>query len=221
MPMKPHKGETQAEFMARCVPDMIGTGPNKRPQDQAVAACINIWNEAKKVLDVPEPEPDESYEDFMARCTDEIDDEEACQISWDNSGEMENGAKMEHKVTARAAPGEDNLEFILSDETKDRMGDVIMSNGWTLDDFKKNPICLFNHDRDFPIGKWKSVKVKDKQLRGSLELAPEGTSARIDEIRKLIEFGVLRAVSVGFRSLKREPLDKTEGHEFDGIRFLQ
>jgi len=43
MPISPHKDETQSEFMSRCVPEMIGSGPDKRPQDQAVAACSDIW----------------------------------------------------------------------------------------------------------------------------------------------------------------------------------
>jgi len=47
MPMKPHKNEDQASFMGRCVPDMIGTGPNKRPQEQAVAICLGIWRQER------------------------------------------------------------------------------------------------------------------------------------------------------------------------------
>lgn len=39
----PKKGETQSEFMHRCVPQEIGTGENKRPQDQAVAICLDMW----------------------------------------------------------------------------------------------------------------------------------------------------------------------------------
>ena len=31
-----------------------------------------------------EPDDDESYEDFMDRCSDEIDDEDVCQIIWDD-----------------------------------------------------------------------------------------------------------------------------------------
>ena len=45
MPMTPGKDETQSEFMARCVPDMKGDG--KRPQEQAVAACLEMWRAEK------------------------------------------------------------------------------------------------------------------------------------------------------------------------------
>jgi hypothetical protein len=50
-----------------------------------------------------------------------------------------------HKVTVAKAAGGDALEFVLSDKTKDRYGDVIDPKGWVLANFKKNPIALFNH----------------------------------------------------------------------------
>ena len=31
-----------------------------------------------------EPEPDESYDDFMDRCVDETGDEEACDMAWED-----------------------------------------------------------------------------------------------------------------------------------------
>ena len=103
---------------------------------------------------------------------------------------------------------------MLSDETPDRMDDVILSDGWQLDNFKKNPIALFGHRSDFPIGKWKDLRVVDKQLRGQLELAPKGTSDRIDEIRKLVEADILRAVSVGFRPLESRPREESDWGSF-------
>jgi HK97 family phage prohead protease/HK97 family phage major capsid protein len=145
-----------------------------------------------------EPDDEESYSDFMDRCSDEIGDEDACQIIWDNRAE--DGVRF--KTHAEKVSGQ---EFVLSDETPDRMDDVIMSDGWDLANFNKNPIALFGHQSSFPIGKWKNVRVVDKQLRGFLELAPEGTSARIDEIRRLVDADILRAVSVGFRPKESKP----------------
>ncbi|UPK03113.1 phage major capsid protein [Bradyrhizobium sp. 170] len=97
------------------------------------------------------------------------------------------------------------------------MDDIIMSDGWQLSNFKKNPIALFGHKSDFPIGRWKNLRVEDKQLLGELELAPEGTSDRIDEIRRLVEADILRAVSVGFRPLESKPRKETDY----GVFFTQ
>ena len=111
-------------------------------------------------------------------------------------------AELIHKTTESKTGGGD---FILSDATPDHYDDVIEPDGWDLNNFNKNPIALFNHNSDFPIGRWTNLRVERGALRGRLVMAPEGTSARIDEIRKLIDAGILRAVSVGFRSIESQP----------------
>ena len=155
-----------------------------------------------------EPDDDESYEDFMDRCQDETGDEDVCQMIWDDSDNSDQSRGLRFKTHAGNVNG---FDFVLSDETPDRMDDVIMSDGWDLANFKRNPIALFGHQSSFPIGKWNNVRVVDKQLRGDLELAPKGTSDRIDEIRALIDAGILKAVSVGFRPKESRPRQESMG----------
>jgi len=121
------------------------------------------------------------------------------------------------KATARAA-GANPLEYVMSDATIDRYGDVIEPDGWNLKNFRNNPVALFGHDSRFPIGFWKNVRVADGALRGELELLPEGRSERVDEIRAFVESGILRAVSVGFQPLSSEPLD---GSKSGGRRYTK
>ena len=119
---------------------------------------------------------------------------------------------MFHKTHAQAAEG---MEFVLSDATPDRFGDVVEVDGWITEHFAKNPIALFNHDKSFPIGKWQNIRLnKGADLRADLQLAPKGTSPRIDEIRKLIEADILRATSVGFVPLEHEEIKGTWGTRF-------
>lgn len=130
--------------------------------------------------------------------------------------------KVVRKVTAKQSKAKDGvLEFVLSDATKDRMGDVINPDGWVLENFKRNPIALFNHNSSFPIGTWKNVRVEDGQLIGRLELAKQGTSDRIDEIIRLVEQDVLRAVSVGFQPIEYEPLKDNSGLYFKENELLE
>src|SRR5262245_12968978 len=125
-----------------------------------------------------------------------------------------------HRVTTtEAAAGGERMKFVLSDETKDRYGDIIKSDGWRLENFKKNPIAMFNHDRGFPVGSWESVKVEGKRLVGMLRLAAQGTSQRVDELRALVQQGIIRAVSVGFRTLARTPMLDEEGNPTGGLIF--
>jgi hypothetical protein len=109
-------------------------------------------------------------------------------------------------VAIKANASDDGMEFVLSDETPDRYGDVISASGWELENFNKNPIALFNHNSDFPIGRWENLKATKGALRGKLRMAPAGTSPRIDEIRRLIEADIFKAVSVGFRPIESKPL---------------
>ena len=177
----------------------------------------------------PDPDPDESHEDFIERCVDELTDDhdmdedqaaEACQLSWTNPT-ISAGAGLiivkEHGTSA----SDDPLEFVLSDATPDRFGDIVEPKGWQTDAFLKNPIALFNHDKSFPIGRWENLKSGDKDLRAHLVLAPKGTSARHDEIRRLIEAGILRASSVGFRPIEFESIDPNDRFGLNGTRYLQ
>lgn len=119
-----------------------------------------------------------------------------------------------HKASASPA-GSDPYTYVMSDESVDRMGDVIEAKGWKLGHFQRNPIALFNHKSDFPIGHWTDVKVEGDRLVGKLNLLPAGISERLDEIRAAVDAGVLRAVSVGFSATKAEPLSN------GGLRFKE
>ena len=118
--------------------------------------------------------------------------------------------QMQHTKGAQSA--DDPFEFVMSDESVDRVGDVIRANGWDLTDFNKNPVALWGHDHQKPIGTWENVRVVGKRLVGRLKLARAGTSAEIDTIRSLIEQRILKAVSVGFQPIEAKPMEK--GYEF-------
>ena len=97
------------------------------------------------------------------------------------------------KQSAAPPPGADPLEYVMSDGSVDRMGDVLEPDGWQLDRFRANPIALFGHKGDFPIGKWRDVGVRNGRLTGRLDLM-EAVSDRLREIHAAVNAGVLRAV---------------------------
>lgn len=106
---------------------------------------------------------------------------------------------------------DDPFVFTMSSDVEDRMGDRVKQN-WRLKDFKRNPISLWMHKSDKPIGVWEDVGVVQGKLRGRLKMADKGTSKFLDTIRSLIEQRILKAVSVGFQSHKQTPLDEQKGH---------
>jgi HK97 family phage prohead protease/HK97 family phage major capsid protein len=182
-----------------------------------------------KTKQTPEPDDGESHGDFIDRCVNEMldeddslnegDAEDACQISWEESRAMKNPRSIPEVMTKTHTGTEDGVEFVLSDQSADRMGDVIMADGWKLANFRRNPVALFAHDPKFIVGRWKDLRIEGLELRGNLELAPQGTSQRIDEIVRLVEGGFLKAVSVGFKPLKYEALDEKD--PWGGQRFLE
>lgn len=118
---------------------------------------------------------------------------------------------------------DDPMEFVLSTDEVDRMGDIIVQDGWDLTSFVKNPIALWAHSSARPIGTWADVRVegtRKKKLIGRLKLAKAGTSRLIDELRSLIEQRVLRAVSVGFQPKAYERILGKDGNPTGGLRFL-
>lgn len=110
----------------------------------------------------------------------------------------------------------DPYEFIMSTDDTDRMGDVVEIGGIDLKAFRKNPVALWQHDAESPIGTWADVRKEGGRLIGKLQLAAAKTSPLIDRLRQLIEQRVLRAVSIGFRALEIKPT----GEGF-GLRFLK
>jgi len=115
----------------------------------------------------------------------------------------------------------DPYDYVMSDESVDRMGEVIQADGWDLAGFKNNPIGLLNHHADAIIGRWANVRVEGKRLLARFVFADEGTSATVDMARKLWHQKILRGASVGFRAMKREPLNEDADPHFGPFRYLK
>ena len=102
------------------------------------------------------------------------------------------------------------ITFLGSTESVDRMGDIIVMAGWSLKNFKSNPVFLFGHNSNNPpIGRSLGVRKTKAGLEFDIEFADAETFAFADTIFRLFVKGFMKAVSVGFLPLKFEPrLDK-------------
>jgi HK97 family phage prohead protease/HK97 family phage major capsid protein len=92
----------------------------------------------------------------------------------------------------------------------DRAGDTIEAAAWTkggLNNFEKNPIILFNHDYNKPIGRATGLKVTDN----GLELKAKISKSAPDHVAQLVKEGILGAFSVGFRVKDADYLTETDG----------
>lgn len=104
--------------------------------------------------------------------------------------------------------------------TADRSKEVIPGNVWELDNYKKNPILFFNHDRDFPIGKVTATNKSEKGLEVVATISKSKDPA-ISKVRDLVKEGILKTFSVGFDS-SEEPKENEKGElEFKDAALLE
>lgn len=105
------------------------------------------------------------------------------------------------------ALGDREVEIVMSTAALARDGHVLLPGGCHLDNYRANPIALWSHDPDKPIGNVENIVVGPDQISARAVFAPEGISHKADEICGLTKAGVIRAVSVGFDPIDMEPLD--------------
>ena len=92
----------------------------------------------------------------------------------------------------------------------DRAGDSISAEAWQkggLKNFEKNPIILFNHDYDRPIGRATGMKAGPN----GLELECKISKSAPGNVAELVKDGVLGAFSVGFRVKDADYIKETDG----------
>lgn len=97
------------------------------------------------------------------------------------------------------------LLAIASSETKDRIGDIVVADGWKLGNFKKNPVLLFAHNyTQPPIGLAKNIRIDGKNL--VFEPVFHSITQLAREIKAMFESEppIMRAFSVGFMPLKTD-----------------
>jgi len=98
------------------------------------------------------------------------------------------------------------VDFVISTDAVDRMGDTVSVEGWDLKAYKKNPVVLFGHDhRSPPIAKSLSVEVTDTgknksrlALVSRAEFMSQDISPFAFSIFQMYVEGFMKATSVGF-----------------------
>lgn len=128
----------------------------------------------------------------------------------DNSIEV--GKRFDRHVTAhvRQPEGTDNVIFEISNDALDRHGTQFDIEGISLDNYRNNPVVLWNHGGGLfgggvtvPIGKTVNIQKRGDSLFAEVEF-DKGDQFAADIERK-VRNGFLNAASVGFipRSIER------------------
>jgi len=105
--------------------------------------------------------------------------------------------------------GDLRIKGFASTSDVDRSGDVIELSAWTkggLKNFTTNPVILFNHDHNRPVGR----AVKIEPSKNGLEIEAIISKAAGD-VYNLVKDGVLGAFSVGFGIKDADIINETGG----------
>ena len=82
---------------------------------------------------------------------------------------------------------------------KDRSGDIVTAEAWAkgVDNYRRNPVLLYQHKHDCPIGRVDNIRVDKKGIfvEGMVSEAAEKNHG----VQTLIKDGALKSFSVGFR----------------------
>ena len=125
----------------------------------------------------------------------------------------------------RVAEEEDidqTFTFVASEESDDRMGDIIRVAGWELGNFKANPVIQWAHDyRSASIG------IAPKVWKTSSDVGKAANGEKLKQLRNTVKFdtadpvaariagkvarGIQRTESVGFKPIELEVREDVEG----------
>lgn len=108
---------------------------------------------------------------------------------------------------------------VASTNSVDRHGEIVDNNGWDLKAFKKNPVILWGHDHNEPaIGVSKKTWVEGTGKKAKLMIQPllHDVTEKARAIKQLIDMGVIKTLSVGFK-----PLESPDGVTFTKNELLE
>lgn len=115
----------------------------------------------------------------------------------------------------------DRLKIVgyASTSDTDRVGDVIVPDAWTkggLENYKKNPIILFNHNYSMPIGRAINLEVDSLGLKIECDI-----SKSAGDTYGLIKDEVLSTFSVGFMIKDADYNEVTDGYIIRNAELLE
>jgi hypothetical protein len=79
--------------------------------------------------------------------------------------------------------GDDEVEVIMSTSALARDGHILIPQGVVLDNYRANPIVLWSHDPDKPVGNAEDTALSGDSISARVRFAPLGISAKADEVR--------------------------------------
>lgn len=125
-------------------------------------------------------------------------------------------------ATKKLKDGSLEIEGWANRAVADRGNELINKEAWMLDNFKKNPVMLFNHDMNKPIGKALACEPMDGGLWVKCKLS-KSKDPMVSYVRDLVEEGILNSFSVGFDlkdSIEKDGVTEIKGAELYEVSIV-
>lgn len=98
------------------------------------------------------------------------------------------------------------ITFVLSDESVNSYGFVVLTEGIDTSAFERNPVMLYMHNRDGNvIGRLENIRKDGKRLLGDAVF--DDSTELAATVKKQVEKGFLRSVSIGIEQIATEELN--------------
>tara|TARA_R110002012_G_scaffold24413_5_gene81575 strand:+ start:3722 stop:4324 length:603 start_codon:yes stop_codon:yes gene_type:complete len=94
------------------------------------------------------------------------------------------------------------VDAVISTETIDRDGEVLIAQGMDSSEYDSNPVVFYNHDYAQPVGQVTSLRRGKNRVDATIEFAkrPEGFQGSYfpEFVESLVDQGIVKGISVGF-----------------------
>lgn len=107
---------------------------------------------------------------------------------------------------------ENDVSITMSTIALARDGHVLVPQGCVLDNYRVNPIMLWQHNPDFPVANANDIVINADTITARAHFVQAGVSQKADEVHGLVNGKIIRALSVGFEPIEMEPLDPKRPH---------
>lgn len=122
-------------------------------------------------------------------------------------------------------PEKRKARFIMTTEEPDRDRDIVVQAGIDLTNFLKNPVALYRHYSEFPIGNWSALSLvtagRPKRTEGDLNFLSEEVDEDADRCARHVAAGSIKAVSIGFIPKKLRQRERDEDSTWPGYEITE
>ena len=134
--------------------------------------------------------------------------------------ELQKGEPLYRYVPSSCRRSSDNKRTVITINTStlDRYGTVIEPDGVNMDNYRKNPVFLINHDPNLLAGSGANIRMQDGKLIAEVDDDMwDQEDPQIQRWYNKVKNGTMRASSIQFLPLSYEDAEDEEGKRFTRI----